>query len=62
MTERDFVYWLQGWLEIANPEAITPAQVQCIKDHMALVLTKVTPSVNYRDAQTPRAHRSTPAD
>jgi hypothetical protein len=42
-----FVYWLQGYLELdaadgADPE-LTPEQVKCIKDHLALVLRKKTP-------------------
>jgi hypothetical protein len=43
MTAENFTYWLQGFLEIQNPEKINKTQVQIIKDHIALVLTKVTP-------------------
>lgn len=46
MTERDFVYWLQGYLEISGSNEITPEQIQIIKDHIKLVLTKVTPDRN----------------
>ena len=42
MTPRDFVYWLQGYLEIENPETIGEKQVQIIKDHLQLVFKKVT--------------------
>lgn len=38
-----FVYWLQGFIEIENPKIINEHQLQVIKDHIALVLTKVMP-------------------
>ena len=47
MTERDFVYWLQGYLEISGSNAITAEQLMIIKDHIKLVMTKVTPSYTY---------------
>jgi hypothetical protein len=43
MTEQAFVYWLAGFLELADPKTLDAKQVQIIKDHLALVLTKVTP-------------------
>ena len=43
MTEREFIYWLQGFLELEDPKAISERQVEIIKDHIKLVLTKVTP-------------------
>lgn len=47
MESRDFCYWLQGYLEITaagdNADDLTSEQVQCIKDHLAQVFTKVTP-------------------
>jgi hypothetical protein len=43
MTPNDFVYWLQGFMEIANPTKLDAAQTQVIKDHLSLVLNKVTP-------------------
>jgi len=51
MTERDFVYWLQGFLELnreaENPTALTldASQVKCIQRHLSLVLTNVTSEV-----------------
>lgn len=45
MTPENFVYWLQGWLEIQNPTAINEEQVQEIKNHIALVLKKETPNL-----------------
>ena len=43
MTERDFIYWLQGYLEVSGTKKISAEQVQIIKDHLSLVLNKVTP-------------------
>ena len=37
MTSRDFAYWLQGFLEIENPEEITEKQLNMIKNHLKLV-------------------------
>jgi hypothetical protein len=51
MTERDFVYWLQGYLEVSGAKEISPEQVQIIKDHIGLVLKKVTPQ--YKISTTP---------
>ncbi len=48
MESINFCYWLQGYFEVLaagdDPEAeLTPEQVACIKDHLAMVFTKVTP-------------------
>lgn len=40
MTSRDFCYWLQGFLEIANEEEepeLTVKQVSIVQKHLALV-------------------------
>ena len=39
MTPEQFVYWLQGYLEIVKPETITAEELAVIKEHMAKVLT-----------------------
>lgn len=44
MTSEQFTYWLQGFMETADPETIDAKQTQIIKDHLALVFTKETPS------------------
>lgn len=44
MTARDFVYWLQGFFELHDPTALSPLQVQIIKEHLALVFEKETPN------------------
>lgn len=43
MTPEQFVYWLQGFMEIQDPTKLTELQVQMIKDHLALVFNKKTP-------------------
>jgi hypothetical protein len=46
MSPREFVYWLQGYVELcaATGETvnISPAQVKVIQDHLKLVLIKET--------------------
>ena len=44
MTPENFVYWLQGVLEIADPKQLDEIQIKIIKDHIALVLKKQTPT------------------
>ena len=44
MTPENFVYWLQGMLEIGDVKKLNKEQVNIIKDHIKLVLTKVTPA------------------
>lgn len=43
MTGQEFAYWLQGFFELTEGNKITSKQVKIIKDHLALVFTKVTP-------------------
>ena len=43
MTTDQFAYWLQGFSEL-NDGPPTAKQWQSIRDHLALVFTKVTPS------------------
>jgi hypothetical protein len=49
MNERDFIYWLQGFLELSGATTLNEQQVKIIKDHIALVMTKVTPSLKIQD-------------
>jgi hypothetical protein len=44
MTPENFVYWLQGVLEIADPKQLDEKQIQIIKDHIKLILRKETPN------------------
>ena len=39
-----FVYWLQGFLELSGATTLNEQQVQVVKEHLALVLAKTTPS------------------
>lgn len=43
MEPLQFVYWLQGFMELADVKKLNEKQVQVLKDHIALVLTKKTP-------------------
>ena len=45
MTERDFIYWLNGFFELSNPSTLDEKQVQIIKEHLAFVLNKQTPTM-----------------
>lgn len=46
MTAEQFAYWLQGYAEL-NEAPPTAEQWQSIREHLALVFTKVTPPVQY---------------
>jgi len=47
MTSRDFVYFLQGLLEIGKPETLDKEQVEIIKNHLNLVFKhEIDPSLN----------------
>jgi D-aminopeptidase len=44
MTPEQFCYWLQGLMECRNEgDFLTARETAAIKDHLALVFTKVTP-------------------
>ncbi len=47
MTAENFVYWLQGYLELSGSAKLTEEQVKSVKEHLALVMTKVTPTTPY---------------
>lgn len=53
MTEKDFVYWLQGFFEISQEEKLSKKQVQIIRDHLELVLKKETPNRTLEDLKFP---------
>ena len=42
MNERDFCYWLQGFIELNGIETLSETQVQIIQEHLNLVLNKTT--------------------
>jgi hypothetical protein len=43
MTPENFVYWLQGFMELGDPSGLDAVQVQTIRDHLELVMEKQTP-------------------
>lgn len=46
MNERDFLYWLQGYLELTDSDTLSAEQVAMIKRHIALVfVNKTTPAI-----------------
>lgn len=44
MTSEQFAYWMQGFVEL-NGASPTDEQWQSIKDHLATVFVKVTPTI-----------------
>ena len=46
MTQEQFIYWLQGFVELSQGEMPTPDQWMMICDHLKTVFIKVTPSYN----------------
>ena len=46
MSPENFVYWLQGYLELSDSKDLDGNQVDIIKDHLKLVLKKETPNRN----------------
>ena len=54
MTAEQFVYWLQGFMEINDPDTISKSETRVIKDHLALVFDKQTPTTpGFNPNQTP---------
>lgn len=45
MTPDQFVYWLQGFLELADPKALSESQITIIREHLRTVFHKVTPDI-----------------
>ncbi len=44
MEAKDFCYWLNGYLEMSETKELSEKQLQILKDHLALVFNKVTPT------------------
>lgn len=45
MTSRDFCYWLQGVLEVTNPDQLNKHQVNLIRKHLNMVfIHEIDPS------------------
>ena len=41
MGTENFIYWLQGFVEMTDTDSITDKQWQIIKEHLALVTNKM---------------------
>lgn len=39
MNKENFTYWLNGFLELTNPDTVTEQQICIIKEHMVLALS-----------------------
>lgn len=49
---RDFVYWLQGALEVSDPKGLTSEQLDVVKRHLALVFVhEIDPSAGGPEVQ-----------
>jgi hypothetical protein len=60
MTAEQFAYWLQGFMEMADPKELNTTQTQQIKDHLKLVFDKKTPEVSLPSIQHPNPFTLTP--
>jgi hypothetical protein len=58
MTERDFCYWLQGYLELAGTDAaLTPERVECVRRHLSMVFEHaIDPSYGDKKKQDTLSH------
>ena len=43
MTEKEFIIWLHGFLEISGDKTLDENQLQVIKDHLSTFFIKITP-------------------
>lgn len=41
MTERDFIYWFNGFLEMSKTETLNKEQLDMVKKHIELVIKRV---------------------
>ena len=60
MTPEQFVYWLQGFMEMADPKELNKTQTTQIKDHLKLVFDKKTPEVSLPSIQHGEGFTLTP--
>jgi hypothetical protein len=44
MSPENFVYWLQGFLEVSCASEMSEQQLRIVRDHLELVLSKRTPA------------------
>lgn len=63
MKSVEFAYWLQGFLEITNPESISKEQTEIIKKHLALVFKhEIDPSYPNKEELDKIHNRPPPGD
>jgi len=55
MRSRDFIFWLQGFLELSGPAGLSITQVLTVKRHLSLALEHETDS---ESDDTPILHHS----
>jgi hypothetical protein len=60
MTAEQFVYWLQGFMEMTDPVKLNKKETQQIKNHLKLVFDKQTPEVSLPMIQREDPFRITP--
>lgn len=53
MNERDFAYWLHGFMELTQGQTPSPAQWKSIREHLDLVFKKVTAPVQTQTGPAP---------
>ena len=52
MQSRDFVYWLQGLFELAEPLTLNKKQTELIKNHLSMVFVhEIDPSMGDKEHQ-----------
>lgn len=52
LPHRDFVFWLQGFFEIAALETLTAEQVKVIKEHLAMCFEHALPTPTLQQSGT----------
>jgi len=57
VTPENFCYWLQGYLELSEKGGLSSQQVKVVREHLALVMQKVTPSAVGKDDKDSLANR-----
>ena len=62
MDAQNFAYWLNGFAELSGDNPPTKAQWKSIKEHLALVFTKVTPTKVTPTKVTPPLGPNRPGD
>lgn len=57
MTTRDFAYWLQGFIELAEPTTLNEKQTELVKRHLNMVfIHDIDPSFKEDLPELQKAH------